>query len=69
MDRNTAPSRLGRKMLFVLGIHLRKVLHVSDESIDLDHLLDGGASSSEDRFDVRDASGCLIPNGSSDQLS
>lgn len=52
-----------------LAVTHRKVSHIRDEDVDLDDLLDTGASSREDSLQVLDARSRLLLNGTIDQVA
>lgn len=61
-------ARRASSSRFHRGTH-SKVVHVSQEGVDLDNLLNGRASFFEDSFEVRDAGGSLLLDGSLDKVS
>ena len=57
------------EILLVRGIHLRKVGHVRDEDIDLDHLSNAATGLLEDGSEILDALLRFVADVALDQLS
>ena len=68
MNCNTGARRLVGEPLFIFTVHLGKVLHIDQEDIDLDDLLDATASGLEDGRQVLAALGGLFGDGTFDEV-
>lgn len=69
LNSNTAASRLVGEPLAVLLVHGSKVVHVIEEDVDFDNLVDVRTSSHENGLEVADASSGLLLDGALDQVA
>jgi hypothetical protein len=56
-------------VLLVLAVHLCKVLHVGQEYVDFDDLVNAGSSGGEYSFDSVAASGGFLRDGTLDEFA